>query len=139
MNNKKGFTLIEALISLVIVGFVVVSILNGFSYQQLNSKNTLSKNLAVSLAEAKLEEILKYPGSELPSVFTPPSTNVDYIVQTANSLLYYTSDPGVDKQFRRTCTITQVGNLINIEVTIDYGKVGNTYPFQITLSTQRGG
>lgn len=134
MNKKDGFTLVEALISITIISFVIISILNGFTYQQLNTKNTSSKNIAVSLAEVKLEELLKFPGSQLSD-----STTIDYIVQEGNSLQVYTSDPGKEKQLRRTTLIASVGNLKSFRVTVEYGKSGNIYPFSINLSTQRGG
>jgi type II secretory pathway pseudopilin PulG len=134
LKNNQGFTFIEALVSVAIIGFVIISILNGFTYQQLSTKNISSKNLAISLAETRLEEFLKFPGSELTD-----GTTIDYIVQGVNSLNFYSSDPNQPKQLRRTTVISSVGNLKSIAVVVEYGKTGNTYPFRVSLSTRRGG
>ena len=41
-------------------------------------------------------------------------------------------------QFRRTTEIAQDGAMVNIRVTVEYGKKGNRYPFRIVLRTRRG-
>lgn len=135
LTNKKGFTLIEALIAMGIVAFVVVSILNAFIHQMHANKNTNTKNVAITLAEDKIEEYLKFPSDVMPGDAT------DYIVLGTNKEpVIHTSDPGLNGQFRRRVTITANGNLNRIRVSVYYGFVKKTgsYPFGVVLTTLRG-
>jgi len=138
LKNNKGFTFVETLISLLIVAFVVVSILNGFAHQMYSDRQNVSRNLAVTLAEAKIEEYLKFPASSM------PASQTDYAFQTqatGNRLVISSGDPNEDKQFRRVTTVTLDGNMRRIDVLVEYGFVKNSgvYPFRVTLSTMRGG
>ncbi len=141
-RNLAGFTLVEVLISLAIIATVVISILNGFAQRIHSDRNTSLRNIAITLAEAKVEEYLKFPSSQLTLVY--PATAVDYIVyQGGQTPKISTSDPGVPLQYRRTADITQNGNLVQIRVMVHYGykiPISGTpyYPFRVVLSTQRG-
>jgi type II secretory pathway pseudopilin PulG len=55
-ENKKGFTIVEALVAMAILAFVIVTILGGFSQQQVATRKTATKNTALILAEMRLEE-----------------------------------------------------------------------------------
>lgn len=135
MKRTNGFTLVEALLAMAIVLFVVVSILTGFTQQMVTNRYAGNKNVAVSLAEARLEEYLKFPASQM------PAGAVDYVVEEARNLVVFASDPGKENQYRRTVTImpNALGTLDTVRVTVEYGKSGDRYPFQVTLSSQRGG
>ncbi len=135
MKRTNGFTLVEALLAMAIVLFVVVSILTGFTQQMVTNRYAGSKNVAVSLAEARLEEYLKFPASQM------PAGAVDYVVEEGHNLVVYASDPGKDNQYRRTVTITPnaLGTLNTVRVRVEYGNRGNSYPFRVALSSQRGG
>jgi Tfp pilus assembly protein PilV len=135
--NKNGFTLVETIIGVAILAFVIITILGAFSQIQLNTKYVNDKNLALVFAESKMEEILKYPGSELTATST---ADIDYAYKSSNSLSLPTStDPDKADQFRRTLNITEAGNLKNVQVTVEYGKKGSIYPFRVSLNSQRGG
>jgi type II secretory pathway pseudopilin PulG len=135
LKRTNGFTLVEALLAMAIVLFVVVSILAGFTQQMVTNRYAGSKNIAVSLAEARLEEYLKFPSSQM------PAGAVDYVVEEGRNLVVYAGDPGKEEQYRRTVTITPnaLGSMSTVNVRVEYGRSGGRYPFQVSLSSQRGG
>ena len=136
MKNTKGFTLVEALLAMTIVIFVVVSILSGFTQQMVTNRYAQSKNVAITLAESKIEDYLKFPASQM------PAGSVDYLVERNKSLVVYTSDPDVDDQYRRTAEVTPDAlnpAMSQVRVTVEYGKRGTRYPFRVVLSSSRGG
>ena len=146
MKNRDGFSLIEALIALGILAFIVAAILAGFSAQIYTNSKTREKNLAISLAEERIEEVLKYKkdqlndmgviGSTIVEDFSKPITNNGTFIQSKyNNLADY-------RNMRRTTIITQDSansELLDIKVIVEYGKKGNRYPFRIVLITKRGG
>ncbi len=139
ITNKKGFTIVEVLISVAILSFVIVSILYGFSQRMHTDRNTGLKNTAITLAESKLEEYLKFPSSQITTALS--ANAVDYIVYHATSQpVISTSNPNVNRQYRRTVNVTMDGNLAIINITVDYGYItkNNHYPFSVTLTSQRG-
>lgn len=136
MKKTEGFTLVEALLAMAIVLFVVVSILSGFTQQMVSNRYVGAKNIAISLAEAKIEDYLKYPASQM------PIGSVDYVVEQNRKLVVSTSDPDREDQYRRTTVITPSTDFAAmnvIRVTVEYGKHGDRYPFRVVLSSQRGG
>jgi Tfp pilus assembly protein PilV len=136
-NNKKdkGSTLVEALISVAIIAFVMVSILSAFSQQQLNTRNNADKNSAIILAEERMEELLKFPSGQLAE-----ETYQDYIVFKDNKFKYYDTDPKMPNQFRRTTTISKdlMQQLATIQVMVEFGKRDNPRPPKVVISTKRG-
>jgi type II secretory pathway pseudopilin PulG len=136
LKNNNGFTLVEALLAMTIVIFIVVGILSGFTQQMLTNRYAGAKNIAISLAETKLEEYLKYPASQM------PAASVDYVVESGRRLVVSSSDPGVDDQYRRTTVVTtstDFSTMNEVQVTVEYGKHGDRYPFRVVLNSQRGG
>ncbi len=136
MKKTEGFTLVEALLAMAIVLFVVVSILSGFTQQMVTNRYAGAKNIAISLAEAKIEDYLKYPASQM------PIGSVDYVVEQNRKLVVSTADPDRDDQYRRTTVVTPSPDLAAmsvVRVTVEYGKHGDRYPFRVVLSSQRGG
>jgi len=146
-NTKinKGGTLVEALISVAIISFVIVTILSGFSQQQANTNRNTDRNMAVMLAEMRMEELLKFPSGQLSQ-----ETFVDYIVLRSNGFKVYgenDSIPNELRQFRRTARIEvqdTLGQLATITVTVEYGamrqKEGSTvliYPYSVQLISRR--
>lgn len=134
MATKNGFTLIETIIGVTLLAFVIVSVLGAFSQIQLNTKYVNDKNLAVIFAESKMEEILKYPGSSLTATST-----IDYAYKSGNFLHVQSTDPDKSNQFRRTINMTAAGNLMNIQITVEYGYQDAKYPFRVSLNSRRGG
>lgn len=135
MKNNNGFTLVEALISMAIVLFVVVSILSGFTQQMVSNRFAGAKNIAINLAESRLEEYLKFPASQM------PGNSVDYVVERGKKLSPPTTvDPGLDNQYRRTVTVSTIlGTMRQIRVLVEYGNKGGRYPFRVVMSSLRGG
>jgi len=136
LKNSRGFTLVEALLAMAIVLFVVVSILSGFTQQMVSNRYVGAKNIAISLAEAKIEDYLKFPASQM------PVGSVDYVVEQNRKLVVSTSDPDREDQYRRTTVITPSTDFAAmnvIRVTVEYGKHGDRYPFRVVLTSQRGG
>lgn len=118
-----------------IVIFVVVSILSGFTQQMVTNRFAGSKNVAINLAESKLEDMMKFPAS------SPLLTNdVDWVVDRGKRLVVYPdTDPNVNDQYRRTVVVNDVGTMKEIRVTVEYGKHGNRYPFRVVLTSMKGG
>lgn len=133
MKKNNGFTLVEALVAMTIVIFVVVTILAGFTQQMVTNRYAGAKNIAITLAESKIEDYLKFPASQM------PAGEVDYIVERNKRLVFYTNDPNLDDQYRRTAVVTDTGTMNIVRVTVDYTKRGSYYPFHIVLTSQRGG
>jgi type II secretion system protein I len=134
LNKSNGFTLIETLIAIALITFVVISILGAFSQVQLNTRQVGDKNLALVLAESKMEELLKYPASQMTA-----ATTIDYAIKSGNSFNVQTSNPSLTNQFRRTVSITAAGTLMNVLVTVEYAYNGASYPGRVSLNSRRGG
>jgi type II secretion system protein I len=135
LKKNNGFTLVEALVAMAIVLFIVVSILSGFTQQMVSNRYAGGKNVAISLAESKMEEYLKFPASQM------PASSVDYVVERGRRLVVSNIDLGVNDQYRRTTAITmgEVGTLLTIQVMVEYGNRGAHYPFRVVLTSRRGG
>ncbi len=137
--NNKGASLVEALLSVTIMSFVIVSILSGFSQQQMTTRNTSAKNTAISLAEMKMEEMLKWPTPQLTE-----ETFRDYVIVNNSGYQVYDEvtdgNPNEQKQYRRTIdvNIDMLGQIAIIKVTVDYPLTGTTYPSSVELKTKRG-
>lgn len=133
MKNIKGFTLVEALVAMTIVIFVVVSILSGFTQQMVTNRFAGSKNIAINLAESKIEDYLKFPASQM------PAGSVDYVVEINKRMVVYTADPNAENQYRRTTQVTADSTMNTVRVTVEYGKHGARYPFRVVLTSMKGG
>jgi type II secretory pathway pseudopilin PulG len=135
LKKTKGFTLVEALLAMTLVLFVVVAILSGFTQQMVSNRYAGAKNIAITLAETKIEDYLKYPASQM------PANSVDYVVERNKRLVVVTVDPDEDNQYRRTAQVNAIPttNLSEVRVTVEYGKRGDRYPFRVSLSSTRGG
>lgn len=142
-KNNKGGTLVEALVSIAIISFVIVSILSGFSQQQADTSRIGDKNMAVMLAEQRMEELLKFPSSRMDI-----GAFVDYVVLTAKGPVVYGENDAVPsqlRQFRRTTDIQKtdaLAQLATITVTVEYGARKGSggemfYPYSVRLVTRR--
>lgn len=140
---NKGGSLVEALISLAIISFVVVSIMSGFAQQQADTNRLTEKNMAIMLAEMRMEELLKFNSGQLAAV-----SFIDYIVPKPNGFVVYGEDDDVPqelRQFRRTALIEKLDTLqqvATITVTVDYGARKGTgsemlYPYSVRLTSGR--
>jgi type II secretory pathway pseudopilin PulG len=140
----SGSSLIEALISLALISFVVVSIMSGVSQQQVTNQNNTDKNSAIMLAEMRLEELGKFNADQLAEeVF------VDHIIAKDNGFEVFgegVQPPNVEKLFRRTTTVSKdlLQQVAIIRVEVEYGayfvdKYGSEliYPAQVAITTRR--
>lgn len=128
------------MLAMTIVIFVVVSILSGFTQQTVTNHFAQSKNVAITLAESKIEDFMKFPASQIPSNAILP--RVDYLVEINRKMVVTTADPGKDNQYRRTTVLTPVianPAMTQVQVTVEYGKQGVKYPFRVVLTSVRGG
>ncbi|MDD4047769.1 MAG: type II secretion system protein [Clostridia bacterium] len=57
MNNEKGFTLLEIMISLLILGIALVPMYNAFSSQTITVKYNANKTEAIGLAQEIMENL----------------------------------------------------------------------------------
>lgn len=137
--NNRGSSFVETMISMAIIAVVVVSILNGFTHQQVRAKSMTNRAYAMQLAELRMEELLKFP--------TPQLTDeviTDYIVVKSDSFVVYndvdTYNPNVPNQFRRISTITidSMSETATINVRVDYPLINHKYPFKVELTSRRG-
>jgi len=117
-----------------LIGGITIAILGAFTQVQVNTRYVGDKTLALVLAEAKMEEMMKYPGSIIAL-----GTTTDYAVKTSNSFTVQTTDPGVVNQFRRTVDVTASGSLKNVLVTVQYRYSNGGYLGRVTLNCRRGG
>jgi len=134
-KSNKGSSLVEALISVAILSYVVVSILSGFSQQQMTTRITSQRNIATGLAEQQLERMLKFNAQQLNGIST-----TDYVVQKSNGFSEFVGDPKIVGQYRRTTTVSydSLNKLAKIVVLIEYPYTNKSYPFKTTLMTSRG-
>lgn len=137
-ENTTGFTLVEALIAMAILSFIIVTILSGFTHQKMATRKVADKNLALGLAEMKMQELQKFSATQL-----TPGITTDWIIHRDGLFKVFLSDPNDVDQFRRTTAIAvEPGNVLQqkmvIQVMVEYGKDKNTYPFRVVLSTKRG-
>ncbi len=147
--NNSGSSLVEALISMAVLAFVIVSILGGFTQQQISARNMSARGVAMQLAEMRMEELLKFPSVQLQA-----ETYIDYIIpgktgfeevpaDSADMIAgkhTRSGDPQSQKQFRRTTEITLdlLGQIAMIRVRVDFPLTDTSYPFKVELKTRRG-
>ena len=144
LGNNKGTTIVELLVSLAIMSIVIVSILTGFSQQQVSERVNNYKSAALMLAELRMDEFMKYSSSQM----STPTTITDYILLKKGAFQEFASDeePNQLNQFRRVVTITpsDSGGMTTIGVVVEYGAMKNKgdsswkYPFQVEFSCIKG-
>lgn len=136
-KNSKGFTIIEVLVAISLVAFTLVAILSAFIYQNRQNNSTNDRNIAIMLAEERIEEYFKYPYDNMPDSAT------DYIVNNDlnNSIASRsTAVSSLGKIFERIVTKTVGTNTASINVRVNYGydKANNVFNFNVELSTRKG-
>lgn len=93
-KNKKGFTLVEVLVSLVILGVIVASILSFFGTGLLNMFSIGSKDIAMSQASDIMDFLYRKQGSAGLTIAEIESNILDYITQNnLNGVSYSITGP----------------------------------------------
>ncbi len=140
---NKGFTLIEVLIAISLVAFSLIAILSAFIVQGQQNNSINERNVAIVLAEEKLEEYFKFPYTDMPN----PTTQVDYIYYHLNrdpvnvdTLAETGALGGRENIFERTVTTNMGIDLSTIDVVVRYGYQvkSNNFLFSVNFSTSKG-
>ncbi|MCP5107961.1 MAG: hypothetical protein GY950_31520 [bacterium] len=145
LNDNSGFSLVEALVAMAIIAFVVVTILGGFSHQQMATRKITEKNVAIVLAELRMQDLLKFPSTQL-----TPGITTEYVMLKGKDFEIFpeAQNPNDPKQLRRITVIEAadvLGQMMSIKVLVEYGltkrpsMAERVYPYRIILSTRRGG
>lgn len=138
-SDNSGFTLIEVLIAISLVAFSMIAILGIFIYQGKQNNSVNDRNIAVMLAEERIEEYFKFPRTDMPDGVT------DYIVYDLNrDPVYMSSRTNAVKNgivFERVVTITPEDEttLIQVEVGFGYNLKTDKFDFGVSLQTRKGG
>ncbi len=132
---KDGFTIIEVLIAISLVAFSLVAILSAFIYQGKVNNSINNKNVAIVLAEEKLEEFFKFPYTDM------PGNETDYIVYELNRNPMITDAEGAKRgnSFERIVTVVEGIYTSRIRVQVNYGYSSGGYDFSVVLETVKGG
>ena len=80
MKNEKGFSLVEVLISLALIGIIGVAFLSSLATASNVTFTTDEKETAKNLAELQMEYV---KGQAYASSYTPASIPPDYVNYTA--------------------------------------------------------
>jgi MSHA pilin protein MshD len=57
LRNKKGFTLIELIVAMVVISVALVGVMSVINYTTLHSADPVLRHQAIAIAEAYMEEI----------------------------------------------------------------------------------
>ncbi len=108
LNNKKGFTFIETLVSVTILSFIVIGVLTMTSVHIKMNSFALHHTKAVQLAEEGVEMLLRLDPSVLPGYYDPGQTeDFGTIVKYPDYSRTITVkiDPGDMNNYRITCSV----------------------------------
>jgi prepilin-type N-terminal cleavage/methylation domain-containing protein len=85
-NNEQGFSMIELLIALVLIGVMFVAVMTGFRTAVVSTGKIRSENIALNLAKERIEFLKQYEN-------TSPSASVwtGSYSKTANGLTFNVS------------------------------------------------
>lgn len=105
-RTDKGFSLVEIMITLVIIGISLMPIYNMFSFGHKRTKTTLSEAMALNYGSDLLDYILAMPYSKIPEI--PNKVPVDPAVFDTASL------PTVNPPFKRIIQILKKQSQIQV-------------------------
>lgn len=124
LHNEQGLTLLEVLISFLILSLVLVSLLSSFAQAGRQNADTFRYNEALSLAQSKIEEIKKMKFDDIASV---PSTSFSS-----------ESDYAQFKDMTYTVTVLDSGfNTKTVNVTVAYSDEGMAKYLDLTAEVAR--
>lgn len=134
------------MVCVAILGFVIVTILGTFSHQQMVTRKLNDKNAAVRMADAKLQELLKFNPLQLRAyAIGLPNRGVDeeYLYEEKGTFIVSKGNPMNPNQFRRIVLVEPdiVGQIATISVMVQYKLDGepetNRYAFRVMVSARR--
>ena len=143
---QSGFSLIELIICIVILSIALTGVMSAITYANLYSGDPLRRQQAVTLAQAKMEEILvrNFYDSDVPNVSCPPN---DGFLDNICDFNGYTETPAAPLDgYTMTVSVVDTDNLgtgatqilgsnndvLRVDVTVTYD-AGET----VTLSAYR--
>jgi len=145
-NNRRGFTIVEMLISMTIMGLVlalaVVEFAMVFNHNNLTSANiTAEANARISMAKVTNEmrqampDVTDFTTPPYPMVVTPTAPPPSTAPGTSTSIEYYRVDNGSAGLTASPIPVDSNGNPVPCydEVTLTYDPVGETITRTISL------
>jgi len=124
MRRNNGFTLVELLISMTVLGIVLFALL--FGYMQCFKINEMSQNTTIALEDAQkvIEQMRSLSVNSLTDI-----TNVDWTGWAANNACTFTIDNDLSKLYPQG----QSADPLEICVTVKWQERGR--PCEVNLST----
>ena len=95
-SNKSGFTLLETLIAILLLSIGATALIWAFSAGLFASTDADNVDLALNVAQAKMEEIKNTAYSSIVSVAKAASPGVSGFQQSVNMTVLYTGLKQVD-------------------------------------------
>ncbi|WP_372741215.1 prepilin-type N-terminal cleavage/methylation domain-containing protein [Neptunomonas sp.] len=126
-DEQNGFTLLEVMIAVVIIGFGVVAIGKFFSVSMLNSGFARQQTIALSLADAKIEDLRAYQSLSIgPS--DCPDPNTPNCITTYDAISTGTETNGdftINWSITPVTTVGAIGEYKEIAVTVAWTDLQN--------------
>lgn len=84
--KENGFSLVDLIIGIVIIGVVVSSFMIAFRQMTINSRVAIERNKAIYLAQQKIEELKSYDGT---GTWPPTVSDTNFSpAETGNATVY---------------------------------------------------
>ncbi|AQS58478.1 type IV pilus modification PilV family protein [Desulforamulus ferrireducens] len=90
---RNGFTFIEVMISILILGIVLIPLIDVFARSNINSLDAEKSTTALYLSQSKLEQLINTPFSDIKSVNKQPYPGKDSYTYSV-TVLETASDKG---------------------------------------------
>ena len=124
-SNKRGFTIIELMIAILILTIGMVGLLDTLGkYLQINLDNTM-RNEAMRIVEAQMEQLRNTPFSSLPANGTTTTTNQNGVFR--QTTIPFQIDTIVNDLSLRTDVVPSVPNSKAIQVKVTWTNKGTTH------------
>jgi Tfp pilus assembly protein PilV len=136
-KRNEGFTLVEVLFAVSLVAFSLIAILNMFIYQARQNTSVNDRNIAIVLAEERMERLFKFPANDMPNY----GTTTEYVVYKENrqrdNTVYTSASQAVSagNAFKITERVTKGMFTSNLLVRVNFGK---NFFFHVELETEKG-
>ncbi len=113
--NKKGFTLIEVLIALAILGIISISLIQGTAVVIKHNAYLEHRKIAIELAQGVINRISTLPYDSI------ATGNANKKIGSIN--------------YQESWNITDLGDIKRIEVTVSWSEGTNRNSHSVTLTT----